>query len=231
MTAGLLLDVFAFLAALAAGFFALKAAGRARQGCRRRPRPPIAGGGTRTGIWRVLGSPLSAPAVHNQPISMPDHRLQTGVAGPDEVDRFYAEKVLAIFRGLGFGMFFAAAVPVGIVALLIRRVLMGVLAPTSWSRQIAERQPSSARRCRARSISRDRLEPPLSSRNRQPCRRCFKHPAMLARLSLTRQRFRGRRNLPDALRRLARRVGLARAPAMCAVIAQRRPAPPRPDPP
>jgi tight adherence protein C len=226
----ILLDVFAFLAALAAGFFALRAARQARAGAQAEVEAadPQAES-TRTGVWRLVVAPLASRL---RPTNQADldrltTRLQTaGRRSRDEIDRFYEEKVLAIFLGLGFGLFFAASVPGGMGALLmLASVLMGVLgADKLVDGKIAERQaiigkalPSAVDllvTCLDAGLSLEKSVGRVAGDFKQS------EPMLAQELSLTSSEFEAGVSLPDALRRLARRVGLDELSAMCAVIAQ-----------
>jgi tight adherence protein C len=226
----MLLDIVALLAALAGGFVALKMSRRMRDAVQMQEaaNDPVATS-TRTGLWRLLVRPI---ALRLRPTNQADleqltTRLATaGRRSRDEVDRFLEEKVLGIFAGLGFGLFFATNVSGGVGALLmLASVMLGLLvADKLVDGRVAERQaiigkalPSAVDllvTCLDAGLSLEKSVSRVAGDFKQS------EPMLAQELSLTASEFEAGVSLPDALRRLARRVGLDELSAMCAVIAQ-----------
>ena len=230
MTPSMLLDLFALIAALLGAWVAFKAARRAREGLQlQREADDPQGVSSRTGLWRLLVYPL---AVRLRPTNQADlERLTTRLATAgrrtrDEVDRFLEEKVLGIFSGLAFGLFFATNVTGGMGALLmLASVLLGIMiADKLVDGRVAERQavigkalPSAVDllvTCLDAGLSLEKSVGRVAGDFSQS------EPMLAQELSLTASEFEAGVSLPDALRRLARRVGLDELSAMCAVIAQ-----------
>lgn len=217
------LKLFAFGSAASASVMALKAYRRTTE------TEADADGRRPPSLWRRLVSPV---AVHLRPTNQAELELLTtqlltaGRRNRDAVDRYCEERTAALLSSLAFALM-ATIVFGGLFGLLLAlmSVVLGVMGPAKLLvLKAAERQEAIARHLPSavdlmttcieaglsleQSISRVAVELDLSA------------PTLAAEFRLTSKEFDAGMALPDALRRLARRVGLDDLSALCGVIAQ-----------
>jgi tight adherence protein C len=225
-------DVIALALSLAAGALALLAWLRLRRRRMVEAARLIAAGGevvTPRGLLRAVVTPL-AQALRPRSQHELDHvvtRLQNaGRRGRDEADRFFEEKVLWLLGGLAGGLVLFAVLPgaAGPLGSLLATVV-GLLA--------ADRLVASAARDRQDAVSRG-LPPAVDllvtcldaglalgqAVARVAADLAHSEPILAEELRLTASELDAGVALPDALRRLSRRVGLDDLSAMCGVLAQ-----------
>jgi len=221
MDASSALKLFAFGSAASASAFAFTAY--------RRSAATQEDGGAGSSLWRRLVSPV---AVHLRPTNQAELDLLTtqlltaGRRTRDAVDRYCEERTAALFGGMFFALL-ASFVFGGLFGLLLALVsiVLGVLGPAKFLViRAAERQEAIA--CglpSAVDLLTTCIEAGLSLENsisRVSNELELSFPMLASELRLTSQEFEAGVALPDALRRLARRVGLDDLSALCGVIAQ-----------
>jgi tight adherence protein C len=182
-----------------------------------------------TSVWRRIVSPL---AVHIRPTNAGELEqlttmlLTAGRRNRDAVERYCEERVAAMLASMVFALLWASWVG-GLFGLLLSLVsiVLGILGPNKLlAMRAAERRDAIARALPAavdlmttcieaglsleQSIQRVATELELSS------------PILANEFRTTASEFDAGVSLPDALRRLARRVGLDDLSALCGVIAQ-----------
>lgn len=182
-----------------------------------------------TSLWRRLVSPV---AVHLRPTNQTELELLTtqlltaGRRNRDAVDRYCEERTAALLSSLAMALM-ATIVFGGLFGLLLAlmSVVLGVLGPSKLlTLRAAERQEAIARHLpSAVDLLTTCIEAGLSLENsvaRVAAELELSAPTLAKEFRLTSKEFEAGVALPDALRRLARRVGLDDLSALCGVIAQ-----------
>ncbi len=182
-----------------------------------------------TNFIRRLVSPL---AVQLRPTNLDElevlttQLLNAGRRSRDAVHRYCEERVLVLFAGLLFAILGATMVK-GLFGLLLAMValLVGILGPSKLMLlRAADRREAIARALPgAVDLMTTCIDAGLSPE--QAIARVARElkmsgPVLAEELSITASEFDAGVSLPDALRRLARRVGLDDLSALCGVIAQ-----------
>lgn len=181
------------------------------------------------GPLRAVVGPVAA---HLRPTSQAEldqlvTRLQrAGRRGRGAVDRYLEERIIALGLGLGGGFFLLVAVGGGFGFLLMCfAALAGIIGPDRVleSKGAARRDAVAAGLPGAVDLLVTCLDAGLSLE--QAIARVAKDlshssPTLAEELGITASEFEAGVSLPDALRRLARRVGLDDLSAMCGVVAQ-----------
>ncbi len=224
MDASSTLKLFAFGSAASASAFAWTA-------YRRAAADELGDDGEATGasLWRRAVSPI---AVHLRPTNQTELELLTtqlltsGRRNRDAVDRYCEERTVALLGGMFFGLLATFAIG-GLFGLLLAMVsvVLGVLGPAKLLViKAAERQDAIAQGLpSAVDLLTTCIEAGLSLENsvaRVAKELELSSPTLAAEFRMTSKEFEAGVALPDALRRLARRVGLDDLSALCGVIAQ-----------
>jgi tight adherence protein C len=181
------------------------------------------------GILRMIVGPIAS---RMRPTSQADlERLTTrlqnaGRRNRDEVDRFLEEKVLLQLGGMLFGMLLASLTrgAVGLL-LLIMCMLIGLLGADKLLDSRAQDRQSAVQRGLPGAVDLmvTCLDAGLSLENavgRVANDLANSEPILAEELRITSSEFEAGVSMADALRRLARRVGIDDLSAMCGVIAQ-----------
>lgn len=179
--------------------------------------------------WRRTLAPI---AVQLRPTTQAELELLTtqlltaGRRNRDAVDRFCEERVAALLGGMLFALLATFTVG-GLLGLLLALVsaVLGILGPSKLLvLRAAERQEAIARALpSAVDLLTTCIEAGLSLEHsiaRVARELELSGPTLAAEFRMTSKEFEAGVALPDALRRLARRVGLDDLSALCGVIAQ-----------
>jgi tight adherence protein C len=186
-------------------------------------------GSVRRGLLRTLVAPLAMrlrPTSQTELAALETRLLRAGRRGRDDVDRFLEERVLALLGGLTVGLTLASAAGGGGgVLLLAVGVLVGILGPDRLldARAARRRDAVGAALPGAVDLLVTCLDAGLSLEQaiaRVAQDLAHSSPVLAEELHITASEFDAGVALPDALRRLARRVGLDDLSAMCGVVAQ-----------
>lgn len=182
-----------------------------------------------TTLWRRVVSPL---AMHFRPTNQAELEMLTtrllcaGRRSKNAVDRFCEERVLALMLGSVACLFFVGSVGgFGGMMLGMVSLVLGILGPTKRLDMAADQRRDAIARglpsavdlmttCIEAGLS---LEQSIARVSRELE---LSAPVLADELKTTSQEFEAGVALPDALRRLARRVGLDDLSALCGVIAQ-----------
>jgi len=192
----------------------------------------IASGGdvvTPKGVFRALVSPVAQAMRPKSQIELDrlvTRLMNAGRRGRDEVDRFLEEKVLWMAGGVGFGFGAMALLPglAGLCGFLLA-ILVGLVASDRLlASQTSDRQSAVGRglpgavdllvTCLDAGLA---LEQSVA---RVAADLAHAEPILAEELRTTASELEAGVSLPDALRRLSRRVGLDELAAMCGVLAQ-----------
>ncbi len=196
---------------------------------RRASATATAGDLARTGLLRRLVSPLALqlrPTNQAELEVLTTQLLGAGRRGEDAVDRYCEERVLALLGGMALALGGAIVIG-GVMGFLVAMVavLVGISGPSKRvALQAADRRDQIAQdlppavnlltTCIEAGLS---LEQALARVARELE---LSAPTLAEELSTTAKELDAGVALPDALRRLARRVGLDDLSALCGVIAQ-----------
>jgi tight adherence protein C len=227
-----IIDLVAFLACAGAAVCALVAWRRARIKAMIEVARVVAAGGemeTPRGPLRALVGPLAqALRPHSQlDLEKVTTRLSNaGRRGRDEVDRFLEEKALWLVTGFAAAVLVFVLVPglPGLVIAMISAVWGIIAADRLLQARVDERQGAVRRGLpSAVDLLVTCLDAGLSLE--QAVARVAKdlahsEPILAEELRLTASELEAGVTLPDALRRLSRRVGIDELSAMCGVVAQ-----------
>jgi tight adherence protein C len=223
------LNLFAFGSAASASGLALVAWRRARAAdpTQSDPNAPSAEGGR--GLLRAIASPLASrmrPTNQAELDELTAMLLHAGRRSRDAVDRYLEEKVLFLIGGLAVALLNAVVVG-GLFGMILAdlAILFGIMAPKkliAW-RGVERREAIAAGLPPAVDLLTTCIEAGLSLE--QAVARVARDlelsaPVLAEELSITAHEFDAGVSLPDALRRLSRRVGLDDLSALCGVIAQ-----------
>jgi tight adherence protein C len=183
----------------------------------------------RTSLWRRLVSPLAIhfrPSTHAELEMMTTRLLCAGRRSKHAVDRFAEERVVALLAG-GLACLFWVGSVGGFGGMLLGMVslVLGILGPSKRLDMAATQRRDAISRglpsavdllttCIDAGLS---LEQSIARVSRELE---LSAPVLADELMTTSQEFEAGVALPDALRRLARRVGLDDLSALCGVIAQ-----------
>ncbi len=225
-------DFVAFLACIAGAVCALIAWRRTRIRAMIEVARVVAAGGemeTPRGPFRALVGPIAQSLrPHSQAdLEKVQNRLSNaGRRGRDEVDRFLEEKVLWMIFGLLGAVLGFIFVP-GLPGLLLGMgsAVWGIIAADRLLQARVDERQSAVRRGLPSAV--DLLVTCLDAglSLEQAVARVAKdlahsEPILAEELRLTASELEAGVNLPDALRRLSRRVGIDELSAMCGVVAQ-----------
>lgn len=185
--------------------------------------------GAPVGIMGRLVSPL---AVHLRPTNQTElevlstQLLNAGKRSRGAVDRYCEERVLAMVGGMLFALFFSFTIGgLGGLVLSMVSLVLGILGPSKrLELMAAERREAIAiglpsavdlmTTCIEAGLS---LEQSIARVGRELS---IASPILADEFNTTSSEFAAGVSLPDALRRLSRRVGLDDLSALCSVIAQ-----------
>jgi tight adherence protein C len=227
-----IIDLVALLACVGGAVAALVAWRRTRIQAMIEVARVVAAGGemeTPRGPLRALVGPLAQTLRPHSQVDLEKiiNRLSNaGRRGRDEVDRFLEEKVLWMIAGLA-GAFVAFAFVPGLPGLLIGlgSACWGIIAADRLLQARVDERQSAVRRGLPSAV--DLLVTCLDAglSLEQAVARVAKdlahsEPILAEELRLTASELEAGVNLPDALRRLSRRVGIDELSAMCGVVAQ-----------
>jgi tight adherence protein C len=227
-----LIDLFALLAVAGAAVSALIAWRRTRIAQMIEVARVVAAGGeveTPRGALRTLVGPLAQTMRPHSQVELEKivNRLSNaGRRGRDEVDRLLEEKVLWMIAGVTGGVLAFFLIP-GLPGLLIAMIgaTWGIIGGDRMLQARVEERQSSVRRGLPSAV--DLLVTCLDAglSLEQSVARVAKdlahsEPILAEELRLTASELEAGVTLPDALRRLSRRVGIDELSAMCGVVAQ-----------
>jgi len=192
----------------------------------------VAAGGevvTPKGVLRALVGPVAQalrPKSQHELDRLVTRLANAGRRGRDETDRFLEEKVLWMLGGVAFGIGAMAMIPglPGFLAFLLALLVGLIGADRLLSGRTADRQGAVSRglpgavdllvTCLDAGLA---LEQSVA---RVAADLSHSEPILAEELRLTASELEAGVSLPDALRRLSRRVGLDELAAMCGVLAQ-----------
>jgi tight adherence protein C len=182
-----------------------------------------------TSLWRRIVSPIAGqlrPTNQAELEQLTTTLMNAGRRSRDAVDRFLEERVVAILVGMALALTASAGVG-GLLGLVFAMgaLLLGIVGPARLARmQAADRRDAVARALPpAVDLMTTCIEAGLSLEQAiaRVGREIQTHSPVLAdELLLTAGELEAGVSLPDALRRMARRVGLDDLSALCGVIAQ-----------
>ncbi len=184
---------------------------------------------TQRGVLRIVVSPLAAafrPASQHDLDRITTKLQNAGRRGRDEVDRFAEEKALWVVFGMLTGIAGMALIGgmVGLMIFLVCAIIAIMGGEKAVDMRVTERQGAVERSLPgAVDLLVTCLDAGLSLENavaRVAADLSHSEPILAEELRITASEFEAGVSLPDALRRLARRVGIDDLSAMCGVIAQ-----------
>ncbi len=221
------LNLFAFGASTGASILAFLAWRRAKAADAIAADPNETEG--RRGIARRLVAPLASrmrPSKQTELDELTTALMHAGRRSRDSVDRFLEERVLFILGGLMFGILNAYLLG-GLAGMLLADIALlgGIMGPKKliqW-RAVERRDAIAQGLPSAVDLMTTCIEAGLSLE--QAVARVARDlelasPVLAEELQITASEFSAGVSLPDALRRLSRRVGLDDLSALCGVIAQ-----------
>jgi tight adherence protein C len=220
------------LLALCAASGGALAAGTAWLRLRRAADPTVPGASDDaepTSLLRRLASPLAMrlrPSRQSELELLQTRLLRAGRRQRSAVDRYLEEKLLALLGGLFGGIFLGGAVGgSGGFFLMLGCMLLGIIGPDRVidARGTRRREAVAAGLPGAVDLLVTCLDAGLSLEqaiSRVSHDLAHSSPTLAEELRITASEFEAGVALPDALRRLARRVGLDDLAAMCGVVAQ-----------